>query len=154
MKIAFVFGACAMLGASAASAQSGFPQFTDEGSVRAQQNERRQPGQTAAQQFEANRRLQSYSPAERDRIRRQAQRLMSQTTEPCDVSNAVKVGRTEDRRDLFEVACASGLGYVLVSGARVTIYDCQKLAGAARLVRASNANADVGTQCTLPENGG
>lgn len=154
MKMLLVLGACAVLGASAAAAQSGFPQFTDEGSVRAKQNERRQPSQVAAQQFEANRRLQSYSPAERDRLRRQVQRLMRQTTESCDIFNAVRVGRTEDRRELFEVSCANGLGYVLVSGPQVTIYDCQQLAEAARIVRSSDANADVGTQCTLSENGG
>ena len=160
MKIAFTYALIftapgGLASASAQSgAQSGFPQFTDPGSVRARESEGRRAAQAAAQQFEASRRLQIYSPAERDRVRRQAQRLMSQTDKSCDVTTAVKVGRTDDRRDLFEVACASGMGYVVVSGARVTTYDCQQLAEAARIVRTSNANADVGTQCTLPENGG
>ncbi len=105
-------------------------------------------------QFETTRRLAEHSPAEYQRLQRRAAELLEATHTSCDVVNAAELGMTERRRDILEVACSSGFGYILVGSSPPAAYDCWQLAQAAQAVRASNPRADVGSQCALRENGG
>lgn len=111
-------------------------------------------GAARMQQFESVRRLAEYSPAERQRVHRRATGLLTASNTSCDIVNAVQLGMTERRRDIIEVSCSSGFGYLLVGGSPTTAYDCLQIAEAARVVRVNNPRADVGSQCVLPENGG
>lgn len=104
--------------------------------------------------FEATRRMAEHSPAEYQRVQRRAAELLTATNTSCDVVGAASHGQTERHRDILEVACSSGYGYILIGSSPPTAYDCLQLADAARVVRASNPRANVGSQCRLPENGG
>lgn len=106
------------------------------------------------QQFETTRRLAEHSPAEYQRVQRRVAELLAATQTSCDVVNAAELGLTERRRDILEVACSSGFGYILVGSSPPAVYDCWRLAQAAEAVRATNRRANVGSQCGLPENGG
>jgi len=136
---------------TAAMAQTSIPAVQLQ---REAQLERLRPGAERMRQFEAHRRMSEYSPVERDRVRRRAETLITQTNTTCSMVNAVDQGRTERRREIVEVSCASGLGFLLVDGAQPTAYDCWTIAQAAQVVRAENPRANVGTLCSLPENGG
>lgn len=104
--------------------------------------------------FEATRRMAEHSPAEYQRLQRRAAELLAATNTSCDVVNTAALGQTERHRDIVEVACSSGFGYILVGSSPPMAYDCWQLSQAAQVVRASNPRADVGSQCGLPENGG
>lgn len=104
--------------------------------------------------FEASRRMAEHSPADYQRLQRRAAELLTATNTSCEVVNAAELGHTERRRDIVEVACSSGYGYILVGSSPPAAYDCWQLSQAAQVVRASNPRADVGSQCGLPENGG
>lgn len=130
------------------------PYTGDIGSQREMRIAPLRPGAERMQQFESVRRLNQNSPAAYERIRRRAQSLLAASNTSCNLVNAVELGRTERRRDIIEVSCASGLGYILVSGTPPTVFDCLQIAQVARRVRRDNPRADVGSQCTLAENGG
>lgn len=130
------------------------PNAGDMGTARERLIEPMRPGAARMQQFESVRRLNAYSPAQRQRAIRQAQSLLSASHTSCDVVNAAQVGRTERRRDILEVACSNGYGYLLVDGPTPAAFDCLQIAQAAAALRRENPRADVGSQCTLSENGG
>ncbi len=109
---------------------------------------------TRLQNFEVTRRMARYSPAEHQRVQGRAAGLLAATGTSCDMVNAAELGRTERRRDVLEVACSNGYGYILVGSSPPVAYDCLQLSRAAQVVRASNRRADVGSQCALRENGG
>lgn len=109
---------------------------------------------TRMQNFEVARRMARHSPSEHQRAQRRAAGILTATSTPCDVVNAAELGRTERHREVFEVACSSGYGYILVGSSPPAAYDCWQLSQAAQVVRASNPRADVGSQCGLRENGG
>lgn len=109
---------------------------------------------TRLQNFEVARRVARYSPIEHQRVQRRAATLLADTNTSCDVVSAAELGRTERHRDVVEVACSSGYGYILVGSSPPAAYDCWQLSQAAQVVRASNQRADVGSQCRLRENGG
>jgi len=140
---------------SAASVQAqANPNAGDMGTERERLLEPMRPGAARMQQFESVRRMNAYSPAERNRVRRRAADLLAASNTTCEVVNAVQVGLTERRREIVEVSCSSGFGYLLVAGTPTMAYDCMQIAEIARRVRAENPRADVGSQCTLEENGG
>lgn len=139
--------------AASAQAQAN-PNAGDAGTARALLLEPMRVGAARMQQFESIRRLAAYSPAERERVRRRADDLLSSTNTSCELGNAVQLGQTERRRDIIEVSCSSGLGFLLVDGSPPDAFDCLQIAEVAQRVRAENPRADVGTQCSLPENGG
>lgn len=71
----------------------------------------------------------------------------------CDVTEAAALGVTSDTGNaIFEVACATGPGYIIVTTTPAQTYDCVALQGAAETARAADPNANVGQQCTLPVN--
>ena len=102
---------------------------------------------------DANMRLRAYSSEELREVDEQTRRVLSQTGTSCDIVEAVRIGQTVRRRDLFEVACANGYGYVLMNGQTPAAYDCWTLARVAAALRRSDRRADVGTQCRLERNG-
>lgn len=140
--------------ASSVQAQHNPNPGADAGTLREQRLEPMRAGAASMQQFESVRRLAAYSPAERQRVRRRADELLASTSTSCELNNAVQLGRTERRRDIIEVSCSSGLGYLLVDGSPPAAFDCLEIAEVARRVRVDNPRADVGSQCGLPENGG
>jgi hypothetical protein len=70
----------------------------------------------------------------------------------CQVSEAISPGATVEQARIYEAACASGPGYILVSSTPPQTFNCLELAGSAATARAVDPAADVGQQCVLPAN--
>lgn len=98
--------------------------------------------------------IQPYNNLERQRLFRRADTLLSASLTNCDVTNAAQLGRTERQRDIVEVACANGYGYILVDGSTPAAFDCLEIAQATAVVQRERSRRGVGVQCTLDENGG
>lgn len=130
------------------------PVLTDPGSLLALQKERMMPTLDRLNRQDATMRLRAFSPEEIREVEAQTTRVLSQTGTSCDVVEAVRVGQTIRRRDLFEVACANGYGYILMNGPSPQAYDCWRLAQVGAALRRSDPRADIGSQCRLESNGG
>lgn len=70
----------------------------------------------------------------------------------CEVRDFKRVGMTPEAQSIYETACNSGPGYVLVNGVDPKATNCLVLAGAAAQALRRNPDARTGAQCTLPEN--
>ncbi|WP_339914992.1 hypothetical protein [uncultured Brevundimonas sp.] len=70
----------------------------------------------------------------------------------CQVTEAVELGLTTEQEAVYEAACATGPGYILISSTPPQGVDCVLLAGQGQIARAADPAADVGQQCTLPAN--
>lgn len=98
--------------------------------------------------------IQPYTNLERQRVFRRADTLLSASHTNCEVTNAAQLGRTERQRDIVEVACANGYGYILVDGSTPAAFDCLQIAQATAVVQRERSRRGVGVQCALDENGG
>jgi hypothetical protein len=70
----------------------------------------------------------------------------------CQVTESSLLGMREGGAKLYEVACATGPGYILVGATPPQVFDCLELAGTAATARMRDPAADVGQQCVLPAN--
>lgn len=81
-----------------------------------------------------------------------AQLLATAAGTACQVTEATELGLTVTQEAVYEAACATGPGYILIATTPAQAVDCVLLNGQANLVRASDPEADVGQQCALPAN--
>jgi hypothetical protein len=70
----------------------------------------------------------------------------------CDVTEASHPGVTVQQEAIYEVACATGPGYIVVSSQRPRTHSCLEVEGRAAATRMVYTEADVGQQCQLPAN--
>lgn len=70
----------------------------------------------------------------------------------CQVTEAIRPGVTAEQIPIYEAACATGPGYILVAATPPQTFDCLELAGTAATARLRDPAADVGQQCVLPAN--
>lgn len=70
----------------------------------------------------------------------------------CQVTEAKLLGTTAEKTSVYEVACATGPGYMIESKTPPSATDCVVLAHSAERMRATDPAADVGPQCTIPAN--
>ncbi|MFN3537620.1 MAG: hypothetical protein ACK4Y4_09260, partial [Brevundimonas sp.] len=70
---------------------------------------------------------------------------------PCDVVNAVSPGRNGEI-NIYEVACASGLGHILTDGVQPTSRNCLIVSQQAEEYARENPDAPAQVTCALPEN--
>lgn len=80
----------------------------------------------------------------------QEQATLAQTG--CQVSEAKLLGTTAEKTSIYEVACATGPGYLIETKTPPVATDCVLLAHTATAARAANPEANVGPQCTIPAN--
>lgn len=132
----------------------GSAQWPDQGSALARAKEKMQPTLDLLNRQDANMRLRAYSPEELREIEEQTSDVLSRTGTACEVVESVRVGQTIRRRDVFEVACANGYGYLLTNGPTPAAYDCWTIAQVGLAIRREDPHADVGSQCGLDRNGG
>lgn len=81
-----------------------------------------------------------------------ARELLTQAGLGCQATASVELGETRNRREIYEVDCAAGPGYILVEGPPTQTFSCLQLSAEAARRRAEDPNADVGSQCALPGN--
>lgn len=91
-------------------------------------------------------------PPSAEEIQAAAQGLLTATSTDCSITEAKLLGQSEAKESLYEVSCASGPGYLLLSSTPPQATDCLVLAASAEQTRARDPEADVGSQCTLPAN--
>lgn len=91
-------------------------------------------------------------PPSAEEIQAAAQGLLTATGASCDITESKLLGQSEAKESLYEVSCASGPGYLLLSSTPPQATDCLVLAASAQQARARDPEADVGSQCTLPAN--
>lgn len=84
-------------------------------------------------------------------VQAEAQAALTATNTSCQLTNAVSPGRSGEA-NIFEVACGSGLGYILTDGEQPTSRNCIIVAQQAAAARAENPEAPEQVVCTLPEN--
>lgn len=70
----------------------------------------------------------------------------------CGVRSFKRVGTTPEAQSIYEAACDSGPGYMLVNGIEPRATSCLVLAGGAANASRRDPNAPTGAQCTLTEN--
>lgn len=70
----------------------------------------------------------------------------------CDVTASANPGRTSARKPIYEVACATGPGYIVIDSDPAESFNCIVLKTQADRLRAEDPDADLGTQCALPAN--
>ena len=81
----------------------------------------------------------------------EAQAVVTATNTSCDIVNAVSPGRNGDI-NIYEVACASGLGHILTDGAQPASRNCIIVAQQAEEFARENPDAPAQVTCALPEN--
>lgn len=69
----------------------------------------------------------------------------------CQVTEAINPGLVGEAQ-VYEVACASAPGYILIASTPPQASNCLELAGSAYLARLNDPAADVGQQCAIPAN--
>jgi len=69
----------------------------------------------------------------------------------CQVTEATNPGLIGEAQ-VYEAACASGPGYILIASTPPQAFNCLELAGTAYLARLNDPAADVGQQCAMPAN--
>lgn len=81
-----------------------------------------------------------------------AQAQLSAAGKDCQVTEAVLLGNNAQQQGLYEAACSTGPGYIVVASTPPVVVDCLELAGTAATARARDPEADVGQQCAIPAN--
>ncbi len=91
-------------------------------------------------------------PPSAEEIQAAAQGVLTATNTNCQITESVLLGQSANKESLYEVACASGPGYLLLTSTPPQATDCMVLAYSAEQARARDPEADVGSQCSLPAN--
>lgn len=91
-------------------------------------------------------------PPSAEEIQAGAQAVLTATNTNCQITESKLLGQSAAKESLYEVSCASGPGYLLLTSTPPQATDCLVLASSAEQARARDPNADVGSQCTLPAN--
>lgn len=121
-----------------------------------ERNERSQRANSRRQQRPA----QGPSPED---IKAKASELAAALQPGCQVTEAIFRGNSARGQGIYEAACATGPGYILITAAEAvarpeapaipaTAADCVDLFGQADREREKDPAVDVGLQCTIPAN--
>jgi hypothetical protein len=145
--------AFALLSAGAAAAQVPDGDFGGR-DVRSADDEATAPvRQTTPSRVRENRRERAPEPPTPEEIRAAVSPLAATAAPGCEITEAVLLGGRADGVRLFEIACATGPGFIIEAFADAPkANDCVMLWSFGRLVTESDPAADVGLQCGLPSN--
>jgi hypothetical protein len=105
----------------------------------------------AGMQARGGRGAQAPEPRTGPEVVAEAQSVLSATNTVCDVANAVSPGRNGEI-NIYEVACATGLGHILTDGEQPTSRNCLIVAQQAAEYARENPEAPAQVTCSLPEN--
>lgn len=157
-----VLMAAALVGATAfsvntASAQAGFvrqaPQNQSSERSRLSDREMMQQRETGEREITDRRTRDRRGRApSAEEINQRAHTALASAGVTCDVSAANLVGVTGENNDLIEVACNSGVGYLVENARPARTFDCLTLASQADRLRAEGQPVPENSTCTLPGN--
>ena len=157
MKSLFLAAAIGLLSAGATAAQS-----PDGGSGPDYGGRNVQPGderpvemrrETSASRVREDRRARQPQPPTPEEVMAAATPLAAASAPACQVTEAALRGAREDGTKLYEIACASGPGYLIeAAAAGPKANDCVLQWSYGEMARENDPSADVGLQCELPGN--
>lgn len=81
-----------------------------------------------------------------------AEALITATSSTCATTEVALRGQIGEGQTVYEAACATGPGLILISSTPPQAVDCVALAGQADIARAADPAADVGLQCQIEVN--
>ena len=87
-----------------------------------------------------------------EQIKAAAEGLIAATSTTCQATETTLRGQVGEGQSVYEVSCATGPGYVLISSTPPQAVDCVLLSGQADIARARDPEADVGLQCLIEAN--
>lgn len=87
-----------------------------------------------------------------EQIKAAAEALLTATSTTCQATESTLRGQVGEGQSVYEVSCATGPGYVLISSTPPQAVDCVLLSGQADIARARDPEADVGLQCLIEAN--
>ncbi|NBW12722.1 MAG: hypothetical protein EBR82_32325 [Caulobacteraceae bacterium] len=87
-----------------------------------------------------------------EQVKAAAVALAAATNTGCNVAEAGLRGENAEKQPVYEVTCATGPGFILISSTPPSAVDCVILSGQADITRAKDPAADVGLQCEMPQN--
>lgn len=112
------------------------------------------PSSEGGSRFARSRERQARAPKppSAEEVQAGAQAVLTATNTNCQMTESKLLGQSAAKESLYEVSCATGPGYLLLTSTPPQATDCMVLASSAEQARARDPNADVGSQCTLPAN--
>lgn len=81
-----------------------------------------------------------------------AQTLITAAAVDCQVTEATQPGVNATQQAIYEAACATGPGYIVIAATPPETFSCLELAGTAATARLRDPAADVGQQCLMAAN--
>lgn len=125
------------------------------GSEREQvQGERAQAGRVAGSRASQRRQRQQAAPAAPDPavVKAEVEAVLASASVTCQVTDSKFMGSTAEQVKLYETACATGPGYILVASTPPQAVDCVVLHSQAEAARTRDPAAPPSQVCTLPGN--
>lgn len=85
-------------------------------------------------------------------VRERTAEILADAGTPCEIVAAHNPGETRQRKDIYEVACREGPGYLVVATDAPAILNCLHLAATEEALRAADASRPVTSLCLLDGN--
>lgn len=85
-------------------------------------------------------------------VRERTAAMFAEAGVPCEITAAHNPGETRQRKDIYEVACREGPGYLVVATNSPAILNCLHLAATEEALRAEDASRPVTSLCLLEQN--
>lgn len=101
---------------------------------------------------EENRRRNRDRQPSAEQVARAAQAAITSANVSCRVTESKFLGKTDANKDLYEVACDGGVGYIVQASTPPETFNCLLLGAQADRVRAEGGEVAEGTTCTLAGN--
>ena len=148
---ALVFSAISVSAFAQTTPSSGYGPAGSRNGIEAP-SERVTPSRVQRPSNNQPRRERQPAPPTAEEILAAAQQQASLASVNCQVNEAKLLGQTAEKTSVYEVACATGPGFIIESKTPPSATSCIALAYSARVARERDPAADVGLQCTIAAN--
>ncbi|MCS6625017.1 hypothetical protein N0B44_19050 [Roseibacterium beibuensis] len=85
-------------------------------------------------------------------VRERTAQILAEAGTPCDIVAAYNPGATRQRKEIYEIACREGPGYLVVATEAPAILNCLHLAATEEAQRAADPSRPVTSLCLLEGN--
>ena len=85
-------------------------------------------------------------------VRERTAEILAQAGTPCEIVAAHNPGETRQRKQIYEIACREGPGYIVVAADAPAILNCLHLAATEEAQRAADPSQPVTSLCLLDGN--
>ncbi len=85
-------------------------------------------------------------------VRERTAEILAAAGTPCEIAAAHNPGETRQRKQIYEIACREGPGYLVIATDAPAILNCLHLAATERAQRAADGSRPVTSLCLLDQN--